>query len=71
MMDCILATMCKALAGISSITTFADYFPLQWRVAVFYLYSDHFTGAQGYTQHVLPSARALFVEILAIVFDVN
>lgn len=59
MMDCILATMCKALAAISSITTFADYFPLQWRVAVFYLYSAHFTGAQGYTQYILHLCKSI------------
>lgn len=52
MIDCIFAIVCKALAAINSITTSADYFPVQLLVTVFYLYSALFTGVQGYTQNI-------------------
>lgn len=71
MMDCIFAMICKALAAINSITTFADYFPLQLLVAVFYLYSAHLTGAQGYTQNIQHLCKCIFAEVLGIAFDVN
>lgn len=48
----IFSMVYRALAAIKFITTSADYFTLQLLVAVFYLYSAHFTGVQAYTQSI-------------------